>query len=71
MYQARTATVGGEAHQGVVQGAATSAGSLASILGLVVGAVLLPHLGALVFVVTAALFGLVAALTPVWFGRSA
>ena len=66
-FQARVAEVGGDA-QGAVHGAASSAGSLASIFGLVTGGLLYPHLGGSLFAVAAALFGLVVLLTPVWFG---
>lgn len=65
-FQARVAEIGGD-EQGAVQGAVTSAGSLASIAGLVVGGLLYPALGGSLFLVTAGLFALVLVLTPVWF----
>jgi MFS transporter, DHA1 family, tetracycline resistance protein len=46
--------------QGAVQGYSTSVGSLASVLGLIVGGVLYGILGSMLFAVVAALFGLVA-----------
>ncbi|TPV93198.1 MAG: MFS transporter [Myxococcales bacterium FL481] len=66
-FQARLADVAGEADQGTVQGAATSAGSFASILGLVVGGMLYPWLDVWLFVAGAILFVLVALGTPAWF----
>ena len=68
-FQARVAEVAGDA-QGTIQGAATSASSLASISGLVVGGVLYPALQSGLFYVAAALFALVLVLTPVWFPRA-
>ena len=65
-FQARVAKVAGDA-QGAIQGAATSASSLASISGLVVGGVLYPFLQGGLFYVAAALFAVVLVLTPVWF----
>ena len=65
-FQARVAEVAGDA-QGTIQGAATSASSLAAISGLVVGGVLYPTLGSGLFYVAAALFAVVLILTPVWF----
>jgi MFS family permease len=67
-FQARVSEVAGE-HQGSVQGAATSAGSLASIGGLIVGGFLYPVLGGGLFIAGASLFVVVALLTPVWFPR--
>ena len=67
-FQARVAEVAGDA-QGIVQGAATSASSLASISGLVIGGVLYPVLQSGLFYVAAALFAAVLVLTPVWFPR--
>jgi len=70
-FQALLADVAGDEDQGAVQGAATSASSLASIVGLVVGGLLYPALGIGVFAIGAALFGVVALGTPVWFrGRA-
>lgn len=66
-FQARLASAAGEKEQGAVQGAATSAGSLASILGLIVGGVLYPTLGTGLFIAGAILFAIVAAGTPYWF----
>ncbi len=68
-FQARVAEVAGDA-QGTIQGAATSASSLASISGLVVGGVLYPALQSGLFYVAAALFAVVLVLTPVWFPRA-
>ncbi|MDX1608852.1 MAG: MFS transporter [Halofilum sp. (in: g-proteobacteria)] len=68
-FQARVAELAGEA-QGTVQGAVTSAGSLASIVGLVLGGLLYPALGGHLFLLAAGLFGLVLLLTPLWFPRT-
>ena len=68
-FQARVAEVAGDS-QGAIQGAATSASSLASISGLVAGGVLYPVLQSGLFYVAAALFAVVLALTPVWFPRA-
>jgi len=65
-FQARVAEVGGD-DQGAVQGAVTSASSLASVAGLVLGGFLYPVLGGALFVVAAGLFGIVLVLTPLWF----
>jgi predicted MFS family arabinose efflux permease len=65
-FQARVAELG-EQEQGAVQGAVTSASSLASIAGLVVGALLYPTLGGTLFLVAAGFFTLVLVLTPLWF----
>jgi DHA1 family tetracycline resistance protein-like MFS transporter len=67
-FQARVAELGGN-EQGVVQGAVTSASSLASIVGLVLGGVLYPTLGGNLFFVAAGLFAAVLVLTPFWFPR--
>ena len=67
-FQARVAEVAGDA-QGAVQGAATSAGSLASIAGLIVGGALYPALQGGLFLGAAGLFALVLLLTPAWFPR--
>ncbi len=69
-FQAQLAGAAGPADQGAVQGAATSAGSLASILGLVVGGLLYPWMQADLFWAGAALFVAVAIGTPLWFARS-
>ncbi|MGF1466303.1 MAG: MFS transporter [Sandaracinaceae bacterium] len=66
-FQARLADVAGDGAQGSVQGAATSAGSVASILGMVAGGALYPAIGSWVFGVGALLFLAVTVLTPVWF----
>ena len=66
-FQARVAEIGGD-NQGMVQGAVTSASSLASIAGLVVGGLLYPALGGGLFLVAAGFFAVVLALTPLWFG---
>ena len=68
-FQARVAEVAGDA-QGAIQGAATSASSLASISGLVVGGVLYPALQSGLFYLAAGLFAVVLVLTPVWFPRA-
>lgn len=68
-FQTRVAEVGGE-HQGAVQGAATSASSLASIGGLVIGGALYPVLGGSLFYLAAAMFAVVLLLTPLWFPRA-
>jgi len=68
-FQSRVAEVAGD-DQGAVQGAVTSASSLASIGGLVLGGALYPALGGTLFFVAAGLFGVVLVLTPVWFGRT-
>lgn len=66
-FQARLADSASPGEQGAVQGASTSAGSLASILGLVAGGLLYPVAGVWMFVVVAAIFVVVGVLTPVWF----
>ena len=68
-FQARVAEVAGDA-QGTIQGAATSASSLASISGLVVGGMLYPALQSGLFYVAAALFSVVLVMTPIWFPRT-
>ena len=68
-FQARVAEVAGDA-QGAIQGAATSASSLASISGLIVGGALYPALQSGLFYVAGALFTVVLVLTPVWFPRA-
>lgn len=67
-FQTRVATVAGN-EQGVVQGAVTSASSLASIIGLIAGGALYPVIGGGLFFVAAALFGLVLVASPVFFPR--
>jgi len=54
-FQARIADAAGPRAQGIVQGAAASASSLASIVGLVVGALLYTWLGRSLFVASAGL----------------
>lgn len=68
-FQARIADSAEPEAQGVVQGATTSAGALASIAGLVVGGMIYPVVGVGLFVMSALLFLGVACGTPVWFGR--
>ncbi len=68
-FQARVAEVAGDA-QGAIQGAATSASSLASISGLIVGGMLYPALQSGLFYLAAGLFAVMLALTPVWFPRA-
>lgn len=65
-FQAYVADVGGE-HQGTLQGAVTSASSLASVVGLVVGGAIYPILGGTTFLVTAGFFIILLVLTPLWF----
>jgi len=67
-FQARVTEVAGDT-QGTVQGAATSASSLASISGSgqVMGGVLYPALQSGLFYIASALFVVVLVLTPVWF----
>ncbi len=65
-FQSRVAEIAGE-DQGVVQGAVTSASSLASIAGLVIGGFLYPLLGGSLFIVAAAFFVVVLVLIPLWF----
>ena len=67
-FQARIAELGGE-DQGIVQGAVTSASSLASIAGLVLGGLLYLALGGGVFLLAAGIFGVVMLLTPAWFAE--
>ncbi len=69
-FQARVAEVAGD-EQGTVQGAVTSASSLASIAGLLIGGLLYPALGGSLFFVAAGLFVVVLVLTPLWFANSA
>lgn len=68
-FQARLSNVVSDEAQGTVQGAATSAGSAASIVGLLLGGVLYSTLHAWIFIAGAALFVLVGIGTPIWFGR--
>ena len=65
-FQSRVAELAGD-NQGVVQGAVTSASSLASIIGLLMGGFLYPALGGNLFFVAAGLFVIVLVLTPLWF----
>jgi len=67
-FQARVSELGGE-QQGAVQGVVTSASSLASISGLVLGGILYPSLGGNLFFVAAGFFIVVLALTPLCFPR--
>ncbi len=66
-FQTRVARAAGVRDQGAVQGAITSASSVASILGLLAGAMLYPKLGSGIFVLAAALFVAVGLGTPIWF----
>lgn len=66
-FQARIADVA-EDQQGAVQGATASAGSAASILGLILGGVCYSWLEAKLFLAGAALFVGVALGTRLWFG---
>ncbi|MEM7678630.1 MAG: MFS transporter, partial [Myxococcota bacterium] len=67
IFQARVAEAAAPEYQGSVQGAATSAGSLASIVGLIFGGIFYPWFGVGLFISGAALFLLVALGTPIWF----
>lgn len=67
-FQTRVAEIAGD-DQGAVQGAVTSASSLASIGGLLLGGFLYPLLGGTLFVIAAAMFVVVLVLTPVWFPK--
>lgn len=58
-FQARTASLVSESDQGVLQGVLSSAGSLASIIGLSLGGLLYPWLGGSVFLASSGLFLLV------------
>ncbi|MEM6456227.1 MAG: MFS transporter [Acidobacteriota bacterium] len=58
-FQARASSLVSESDQGAFQGALASAGSLASITGLILGGVLYPILGGRVFWASGALFVLV------------
>lgn len=69
-FQARLSDAVPDEHQGRVQGAATSAGSAASIAGLLLGGVLYTSLHAWLFVAAAALLGVVGFGTPIWFRGS-
>ena len=68
-FQARVAEVAGDA-QGTIQGAATSASSLASVCGLIGGGVLYTSMQGQLFYVAAGLFAAVLLLTPVWFPKA-
>lgn len=65
-FQAHVAELAGED-----QGAVTSASSLASIFGLLVGGFVYPSLGGNLFYAAVAMFAVVAVLTPLWFPRRA
>ena len=69
-FQARTAGVAPEHEQGALQGALSSAGSLASILGLSIGGWIYPSAGGTLFLGSAALFAVVLLLTPRLFPAS-
>jgi len=66
-FQARLSDTVSDEQQGTVQGAAASAGSAASIVGLILGGALYSSLEAWLFVAGAALFVVVGVGTPVWF----
>lgn len=66
VFQARVSEISGD-EQGAVQGAVTSASSLASIAGLLLGGLLYPTLGGNLFFIAAGLFVVVLLLTPLWF----
>ncbi|MEM9189421.1 MAG: MFS transporter [Myxococcota bacterium] len=68
-FQTRVAEVGAD-DQGSVQGAVTSASSLASIAGLIGGGFLYPSLGGHLFALAASLFGVVLVLSPLWFPKA-
>ena len=70
-FQARTAGLVPEDTQGRLQGALSSAGSLASIAGLVLGGLLYPWLGGQVFFLSSALFTAVLLLVPRLFAGQA
>ncbi|MEL6185691.1 MAG: MFS transporter, partial [Myxococcota bacterium] len=70
-FQDRIADAAGDEEQGAVQGAATSAGAFASILGLLAGGFLYPHFGAGLFLVAAFLYAVIGAATPLWFSSRA
>jgi MFS transporter, DHA1 family, tetracycline resistance protein len=67
-FQARLADVAGPVDQGAVQGAATSIGAAASIVGLIVGSILYPRLGVGIFLAGAVGFAGLALATRRWFG---
>lgn len=69
IFQAHVAEVAGD-DQGTVQGAVTSASSLASIFGLILGGLLYPTLGGNLFFLAAGLFAVVLISTPMWFTRA-
>jgi len=66
-FQARLSDAVSDEAQGTVQGAATSAGSAASIGGLLLGGLLYNSLEAWLFIAGAVLFVFVGAATPIWF----
>lgn len=55
--------VGGQHEQGMVQGYASSAGSLASIIGLISGGLIYQQIGAITFFISSVLFMLLAAFS--------
>jgi len=55
--------IGGNQYQGAVQGLASSAGSLSSVIGLIMGGILFHRLGALTFIIVAAAMFVVFLLT--------
>ncbi|MEM9695908.1 MAG: MFS transporter, partial [Myxococcota bacterium] len=68
-FQTRIAEVAPD-QQGEVQGMTTSAGSMASILGLLLGGALYPGLGVGLFLGSGVVFFVVLSLTPLWFSSS-
>ncbi|MEL6343268.1 MAG: MFS transporter [Myxococcota bacterium] len=69
-FQARIANAADPENQGAVQGAASSAGSMGSIVGLLVGGTFYAVLETNLFYLSAAIFVLVAVATPILFRRS-
>jgi len=66
-FQAQLSSAAGDEAQGIVQGAATSAGSLASIVGLLAGAFLYSSLETSLFAMSAGIFVVVSLASPLWF----
>jgi MFS transporter, DHA1 family, tetracycline resistance protein len=69
-FQARLADVAGPQAQGSVQGAATSVGAAASIVGLVAGGILYPHVGVGIFIAGAVGFAALVVFTRRWFAST-
>jgi MFS family permease len=68
--QAVLSKVAGSGYQGAAQGFAGAAGSLASVLGLLVGGFLYESVGVTTFILAAAMMLLVALLSAAWIPRS-